>query len=419
MKVLVIGNGGREHALVWKIAQSSIVDRIYAAPGNPGIEELAECIPIKPEDMAALIKFAKSVDVTIVGPENPLANGIVNELPDKKIFGPTKEAANIEADKSFAKEIMKKAKIPTAQFETFNKLDDAANFIYNSKIKYPVVIKASGLAAGKGVIIVNNQKEATMTLNDIMSNKIFGKSGDKVIIEDFLRGEEVSVLVFTDGKDFIPLIPAKDHKRLLDNDEGPNTGGMGAYARAVLKKVEVENTIDKIFAPCIRELKKEGIIYKGVLYAGLMITDNGPQVLEFNCRFGDPETQPIMTLLGSDLMEPVLATIEENLKSVSLKWSDEYSICVVTASKGYPGTYEKGKEITGLDTLKDAVAFHAGTAKQGDKVVTSGGRVLGITGTGETLQFARDKVYAEISKIYFDGMQYRRDITHKSTPLFI
>lgn len=411
MKVLVVGGGGREHALTWKIAQSPMVDKIYVAPGNGGMAEIAECVPIGAEDIGELVKFSENVDLVIVGPEAPLALGIVNELPEGKAFGPTKEGATIEADKSFAKELMQKAGIPTGECEIFTDIEQASSYIDDAD--YPLVIKASGLAAGKGVIITKDKKEAQEILQKIMVDKIFGESGNKVVVEEYLEGEEVSLIAFTDGKDFIPLLPCQDYKKQLDGDQGPNTGGMGAYTPAVLNKEECGKVVDQILAPCVWGMKKEGVIYKGVLYAGLIMTDKGPKVLEFNCRFGDPETQPVMPLLESDILEPILATIEGNLKTVSLKWVDGFATCVVLASGGYPKKYEKGKEIMGLDSVTEAVVFHAGTKREDNKVLTNGGRVLGVTATGEILDASIDKAYNAAKSIHFDNMQYRRDIGKK------
>ncbi|MBI4722782.1 MAG: phosphoribosylamine--glycine ligase [Candidatus Stahlbacteria bacterium] len=410
MKVLVVGSGGREHAIVWKLAQSTLVDKIYALPGNGGMKELAECVPIS--DMGGIIKFANNVDLVIVGPEILLAEGLINELPKNKGFGPTKEAATIESDKSYAKELIRKVGIPTADFNVFTTLESATTFI--DRATYPIVIKASGLAAGKGVFIIKNISDAIEVLNKIMTERIFGDSGNRIIIEEYLGGEEVSVIAFTDGKDFIPLLPCQDHKKLLDKDKGPNTGGMGAYTPAVLTSAEVGKVIENIFAPCVWGIRKEGIVYKGVLYAGLIITSDGLKVLEFNCRFGDPETQPVIKLLESDLIEPILAVIEGNLKSVSLKWHPGYATCVVLASDGYPDKYEKGKEITGLEKVQEATVFHAGTKKEKDKIITSGGRVLGVTGIGKTLKDSIDITYNEVSKIHFDKMYYRKDIGSKN-----
>lgn len=420
MKILVIGGGGREHALVWKLNQSPLIDEIFCAPGNGGISEIAECIDIKPENIGEIVKFVQNnrIDFTIVGPEIPLALGLVNELPKNKAFGPTKEAATIESDKAFAKEVMNTMSVPTAEFKIFKDKDIALSYL--DSVKFPVVIKASGLAAGKGVIIAENKNEAIETIEKIMEKKIFGASGNTIVIEEYLEGEEVSVLAFTDGKDFVPLLPSQDHKKLYDGDEGPNTGGMGAYSPVpFLNENDIGKIIEKIFEPTVYGLKKQGAEYKGVLYAGLILTEEGPKVLEFNCRFGDPETQPILTLLESDLMEPILATIEGNLKSISLKWKDKFATCVVLASGGYPGKYEKNKEISRLDKIENAIIFHSGTRlvtshqSPVTRFYTNGGRVLGITSVGDTLKDSIDTVYKEIKKIDFDGMYYRKDIGEK------
>ncbi len=420
MKILVIGGGGREHALVWKLNQSPLIDEIFCAPGNGGISEIAECIDIKPENIGEIVKFVQNnrIDFTIVGPEIPLALGLVNELPKNKAFGPTKEAATIESDKAFAKELMNTMSVPTAEFKIFKDKDIALSYL--DSVKFPVVIKASGLAAGKGVIIAENKNEAIETIEKIMEKKIFGASGNTIVIEEYLEGEEVSVLAFTDGKDFVPLLPSQDHKKLYDGDEGPNTGGMGAYSPVpFLNENDIGKIIEKIFEPTVYGLKKQGAEYKGVLYAGLILTEEGPKVLEFNCRFGDPETQPILTLLESDLMEPILATIEGNLKSISLKWKDKFATCVVLASGGYPGKYEKNKEISRLDKIENAIIFHSGTRlvtshqSPVTRFYTNGGRVLGITSVGDTLKDSIDTVYKEIKKIDFDGMYYRKDIGEK------
>ena len=412
MKVLVVGGGGREHSLAWKLSQSSLVDKIYAAPGNGGIEEIAECIDMKATDIDKITKFAKNVDLVVVGPEAPLAEGIANCLPKGKVFGPTREAATIEADKSFAKNLMKKMDIPTADFKIFNNKEDAILFLETSK--YPIVIKASGLAAGKGCFVVKDKEEGFSVIEKVMEERILGDAGNKVVIEEYLEGEEASLLAFTDGKDFVPMIPSQDHKRLESGDQGPNTGGMGAYAPIpFISEDDVGKMIERIFEPIVHGLKNEGTIYKGVLYAGLIFTEEGPKVLEFNCRFGDPENQAIMPLLESDLMEPILATIDESLKQISLKWNQGYATCVVIASGGYPGKYEKGKEIKGLENVKDVIVFHAGTKKEDNKFFTNGGRVLGVTGRGTSLSNSIEKTYKEIAKIHFDNMYYRDDIGRK------
>jgi phosphoribosylamine--glycine ligase len=417
MKILVIGSGGREHALVWKIAQSKLVDKIFCAPGNGGIASQAECVDIKAEDIPRLLDFTikEKIDLTVVGPEAPSALGIVDEFEKSrlKIFGPNKKAAQLEASKVFAKEFMAKYKVPTANFKIFDNPKPAKEYI--EKIGAPCVVKADGLAAGKGVIVAKTVDEAKAAVTSIMEARIFGDSGDKIIVEDCLEGEEASILAITDSDAAVPLASSQDHKRIFDNDKGPNTGGMGAYSPA---PIVTEKLLQQIFAevinPTISGLAKEGIIYKGVLYAGIMITRQGPQVLEFNVRFGDPETQAILPRLKTDLVEIMLATIENNLlKYNRLSWDNRACVCVVCASGGYPGDYEKGKEILGLDEaakMKDAVVFHAGTKKQGDKILTSGGRVLGVTGLGNTIKEAIATVYKALEKIKFSGMHYRRDI---------
>ena len=407
MKVLIVGKGGREHAILWKIKQSPLVDKIYVTQGNAGMCEEAECLDIPPDDIEKILKFAKEVDVVIVGPEDPLAKGIINELPKGKGFGPVKEAATIESDKAFAKELCKKLNIPIPEFKTFTNYDDAIKYI--DEIKTPIVIKAAGLAAGKGSFIVKDKEEAKKKIKELMVDKVLGKSGEKVVIEEYLEGYEASFFCFTDGKDFVMLPTAQDYKRLYDGDEGPNTGGMGSISPAPHLK-NPEEIIEKIAEPVIWGLKKEGAVYKGILYVGLMITEEGPKVLEFNCRFGDPETQAILPLVESDIMPAILATIEERLKEINLKFKDEKSVCVVAASGGYPGKYEKGFEIEGLNDVKDAIVFHAGTKKEGDKVLTAGGRVLSVVAIDKDFEKAREKAYREISKIKFEKMHYRKDI---------
>jgi phosphoribosylamine--glycine ligase len=410
MKVLVVGGGGREHALVWKLSQSPLVDEIFVAPGNGGISEIAECVNIKADDISGILRFSRDIDYVIVGPENPLANGLIDCLPKRKGFGPARDATLIESNKSFAKKLMKRAGVPTPDFKVFNNCDMAITYI--NKIKFPIVIKASGLAAGKGTHIVKNKEDAVKSINSMMVEKIFGESGKTIIIEEYLEGNEVSLLVFTDGKNILPLIPSQDHKRLYDNDKGPNTGGMGAYAPVpFVSEATIGKVLDKIIEPTLYGLKREGILYKGVLYAGLIKTEDGIKVLEFNARFGDPETQAILPLLNSDLMEPILATIEGRLSEIRLKFLDKYATCVVLASGGYPGKYEKGKEISGLtDVDPDTLIFHSGTKKEGGKFYTSGGRVLGVTALGPTLKDSIEMAYKEVKKIHFDGVYYRRDI---------
>lgn len=395
MRILVIGSGGREHALVWKIAQSKLVDKIFCAPGNAGISQLAECIDIKIEDIGRLLNFARKekIDLTVVGPEIPLASGIVDEFENYglKIFGPNKKAAQLEASKVFAKEIMAKYKVPTADFKIFDNLNEANKFIEEKGA--PCVVKADGLAAGKGVVVARSIAEAKQAASSMLKDKVFGDAGKRIIIEDCLEGQEASILVITDSQEVIALASAQDHKRIFDADKGPNTGGMGAYSPAPVVTAELfKGILAKIIYPMIDGLVKDGIDYKGVLYAGIMITDKGPKTLEFNVRFGDPETQAILPRLKSDLVEVMLAASEEKLSRLrTLEWDGRASVCVVLSAAGYPGTYEKGTPIFGLfeaAEMKDIVVFHAGTKKQGDSIVTCGGRVLGVTGLGENIKEA-------------------------------
>jgi phosphoribosylamine--glycine ligase len=427
MRILVVGSGGREHALVWKISQSRLADKIFSAPGNGGISEEAECLDIKAEDISQLLDFARKekIDLTVVGPEAPLAEGIVDEFTNYKlrIFGPQKKAAQIEASKVFAKELMAKYNVPTADFKIFDDADEAKRYI--DRIGAPCVVKADGLAQGKGVIVTKTVDEARLAVKSIMEDRIFGDSGNRVIIEDCLEGEEASIIVLTDSKEVVPLASSQDHKRVFDNDTGPNTGGMGAYSPAPIVSRELfKEILDKIIYRIIDGLAREGIDYKGALYAGIMITKDGPKVLEFNVRFGDPENQAIMPRLKSDLVEVMLATTEQRLSRFkSLNWDNRACVCVVCASGGYPGNYEKGKEIFGLDEvakMKDIIVFHAGTRRhkdtdtQRDKIVTSGGRVLGVTGLGKDINEAIDKTYQGVQKLHFQGMHYRRDIGQKA-----
>ena len=417
MKILIIGSGGREHAIVWKIAQSPKVKKIYCAPGNPGISQLAENVPIEVTQLDRLVQFAKAmqIDLTFVGPEVPLIDGIVDIFQKNKltIIGPTKKAAQLEGSKTFAKKILKKYNIPTAGFETFSDYKKAKTYLENSL--YPIVIKASGQAAGKGVLVAQNKKEALQFLNEIMIAKVFGASGNQVVIEEYLAGQEVSFIVATDGKDFISFLPSQDHKRIYDGDKGPNTGGMGAYAPVpfVTKKL-IEKIEKTIVAPTIKAMAKEGIPYSGILYPGLILTEDGPKVLEFNCRFGDPETQPLMTLLKTDLIDILLAIKNKKIKNLKLKWHPGSSVCVVLTSYGYPGSYETGKEIRGLPQ-KNISIFHSGTKLVNNKIVTSGGRVLGITAQDKDLKSAIKKVYKYIGKkgVHFSSMHYRKDIGKK------
>jgi phosphoribosylamine--glycine ligase len=433
MRILVIGSGGREHALIWKIAQSKLVDKIFCAPGNGGISKQAECIDIRAEDIPALLDFVKKekIDFTIVGPEAPLSMGIVDEFTNRKlkIFGPTKKATSLEASKVFAKELMAKYNVPTADFKIFDNAEEAKKYI--EKIGAPCVVKADGLAQGKGVVVANNIDEAKQAVSSMMQEKIFGDAGNKVIVEECLEGQEASILVFTDAKETIPLASSQDHKRVFDHDQGPNTGGMGAYSPApVVTQDLFKDILEKVVSRTINGLASEGINYQGVLYAGVMLTKDGSKTLEFNVRFGDPETQAILPRLNSDLLEVMLATSNGQLnkfsKTSGLKWDNRSCISVVCTSGGYPGNYEKDKEIFGLDDadkMKDIVVFHAGTRLRkiydvGQKMeieyLTNGGRVLGVTGLGNTIKEAIDKTYQAVGKISFAGMHYRKDIGRRA-----
>lgn len=420
MKVLVIGSGGREHVLCWKIKQSSKVSKVYCAPGNGGIANVAECVNIDALDASALIDFAKQkkIDLTVVGPEAPLVEGIVDlfQKENLRIFGPRKLAAQLEGSKVFAKEFMKKWKIPTALFNSFSNLKEAHGYL--NKASLPLVVKADGLAAGKGVFVCATRSEAQDALKQIMEQKIFDEAGSKVVIEECLKGKEVSILAISDGTNYIMLEPSQDHKRVFDDDVGPNTGGMGAYSptpvvtKSLLRQIE-RNVIE----PSIRGMREEGTPFVGVLYAGLMITEDGPRVLEFNVRFGDPETQVVLPRLKSDLVEAMLAACQGELDKVRLEWDTKACVCVVMCSGGYPGKYEKGKEIFGLaevESLKDTFVFHAGTKKEGTKLVTSGGRVLGVTSLGDNIEEAIRKAYESVDKIKFDRCFFRRDIATKA-----
>jgi phosphoribosylamine---glycine ligase len=416
MKVLVVGSGGREHALVWKISQSPKVTAIYAAPGNAGIALLAECAAIKADDIPGLLVFAKSkaVDLTIVGPEGPLSMGIVDEFEKAglRAFGPSGKAAEIEASKRFSKDLMKKYNIPTAAYGVFT--NKAAAEAYVCEKGAPIVVKADGLAAGKGVVVAETIDEALKALDLIMANKAFGTAGDRVVIEECLKGEEASFMAFSDGRTVVPMASSQDHKRVFDADKGPNTGGMGAYSPApvVTKRLE-RKVMDTIMIPTVRAMEKEGRLFKGVLYAGLMINDGEAKVLEFNARFGDPETQPIMARLDTDLIEIIEAILDGSLVKIDIKWKPDSAVCVVMASGGYPGNYEKGRIISGLENAakqSGVVVFHAATALKNGVVVSDGGRVLGVTGLGPVIAAAIDNAYAGVREISFEGMHYRRDI---------
>jgi len=416
VKILVIGSGGREHTLVWKIAQSPLVDKIYCAPGNGGISELAECVPIKVTDIDGVVDFASknNIEMVVVAPDDPLAAGMVDALEAAGIraFGPCKRAAEIEASKAFSKDLMKKYNIPTAAYEIFDDSNKAIEYL--STVKYPTVIKVDGLALGKGVIIAQNFDEAKDAVKSMMEEKIFGSSGDKIVIEEFLAGAEVSILAFTDGETIVPMVSAQDHKRVFDGDKGLNTGGMGTFSPSKVYTEEVANyCMEKIYKPTIDAMKKEGRKFKGVLYFGLILTPDGPKVLEYNARFGDPETQVILPRLKTDIVEIFNAVIDEKLDSISIEWEDNAAVCVIAASGGYPQKYNTGYEITGIkeaEALGGITVFHAGTKKENGKYYTAGGRVLGVTAVEETLDAAIKKAYEGIAKINFEHMHYRRDI---------
>jgi len=419
MKVLVVGGGGREHTLVWKLKQSPRVREIYCAPGNAGIARDATCVNIGAEDIPGLKAFAleKKMDLTLVGPEAPLTAGIVDAFQDAglKIFGPSRAAAEIEGSKVFAKDIMARHGIPSARYAVFTDPGEARGYI--DKIGVPCVVKADGLAAGKGVIVAEDRQTALDAVRSIMVDRSFGKAGERLVVEERLTGEEVSILAFTDGFNVVPMISSQDHKRAFDDDRGPNTGGMGAYAPAPVYTPAMHSQVmEEILIPIIRAMDAEGRTYRGVIYAGLMVTAQGPKVLEFNARFGDPETQAVLPLLKTDLVDIIDACIDGGLDDIGLEWSDKASCCVVMASGGYPEKYEKGFEISGLseaNALSDTYVYHAGTALQDGNIVTAGGRVLGVTALGENLGQAIEKAYIGVLKISFAGAHFRTDIGRK------
>lgn len=417
MKILVVGSGGREHAIIRKLKESPKVDKIYAAPGNGGISCDAECVNISAMDKEGIAKFAKenAVDIVFVAPDDPLADGMVDTLNYHGIraFGPSAKAAVIESSKVFSKNLMKKYHIPTAEYETFDDPEKAMEYI-EKKNKYPVVVKADGLALGKGVIIAQNHEEARAALKEIMEDKKFGSSGNQVVIEEFLTGPEVSVLAFTDGIALKPMVSSKDHKRAYDNDEGLNTGGMGTISPNPYYTKEIaEICRKKIFEPTVAAMNSENRTFKGCLYFGLMITPDGPKVIEYNARFGDPETQVVLPRLKTDFVDIIEAVIDERLSQLEIEWKEEASACVVMASGGYPLAYKKGMEISGLDEkgqVSGAVVYHAGTKLENGKFFTNGGRVLGITACGVDLEEALEKAYTAVKKISFEGAHYRKDI---------
>lgn len=417
MKVAVIGGGGREHTLAWKLSQSLNVEKLYAIPGSAAMAEIATCVPIPLSDLEGIADYCvqEGVDMLVVGPEVPLTEGLADICQAKglAVFGPNKAAAQMEGSKVFAKNLMKKYHVPTAAYASFTDGEAAKQYIHEQGA--PIVVKADGLAAGKGVVVAQTEEEAIDAVNAMMEDHVFGASGGRIVIEECMVGEEASLLTFVDGKTIVPMISAQDHKRIFDNDEGPNTGGMGAYAPApVMTPALVKEVEDTILRPTIEGLRQEGITYQGCLYAGLMITDKGPKVVEFNCRFGDPETQAVLPLLDSDLAEIMYACTQGKLRPDMVQWKPASACCVIMASAGYPASSHKGDVIEGLDALdKDAMVFHSGTAKKDGSYVTNGGRVLGVTAVAPTLQEAIDKAYKNVHAIHFDGQQVRSDIGAK------
>lgn len=416
MKILVIGSGGREHALCWKLAQSEGVTDVYVIPGNDGMRDVATVVPVASQD--DIVDFARlmQIDLTVAGPETVLADGLADRFAEEHLpfFGPSKAAARIEGSKGFAKALMKKYNIPTAAYESFTDESEAVSYVKSQS--YPIVIKADGLAAGKGVVIAENEEEAVAAIHEMMEDKVFGNAGSSVVIEEFMRGEEASVLAFSDGKTIVPMISSQDHKRIGDNDEGPNTGGMGAYAPApVMTRELMAEVEEKILRPACAAMAEEGYPFVGCLYAGLMITAEGPKVVEFNCRFGDPETEVVLPMLAGDLASIMKHCVEGTLTAEEVTWKQGYAVDVVLASEGYPQTHSDGDAITGLNEAVDAgcVIFHAGTKREKGQFVTHGGRVLNVVALAPTLQEARDKAYKGVSAIHWRGMQYRHDIAAK------
>ncbi|HXY51608.1 MAG TPA: phosphoribosylamine--glycine ligase [Terriglobales bacterium] len=420
MKVLVIGSGGREHALVWKLGQSPRVHQVYCAPGNGGIAQEAECIPADVKSLDSLLALAQEIrpDLTVVGPELPLTLGVVDEFQRLgwPVFGPTRAAAQLESSKTFAKQFMQRHRIPTARYTICGSVDEVRAVL--PLFHTPIVVKADGLAAGKGVVIARSKEEAASVSAEMLSGKMLGEAGARVVLEECLQGDELSFLVFSDGERVAPLVAAQDHKRVGDGDTGPNTGGMGAYSTPTIIDDKMRDwLLHHIAQPVVAGMKAEGAEYRGVLYCGLMMTARGPMVLEFNCRFGDPETQPILMLLESDLLEAIEASVEGRVSEGDFRWSSDASVCVVMASGGYPGSFEAGRRILGLDQaeeLADVKVFHAGTTQHDGAYYTSGGRVLGVTARASDLKQAVERAYAAVAKIGFDGAYYRKDIAARA-----
>jgi phosphoribosylamine--glycine ligase len=420
MRVLVVGGGGREHALVWRLRKSPQVEAVFCAPGNAGIAELAECVPIAVDDLPGLVRFARehAIDLTVVGPELPLTLGLVDRFRDASLraFGPTAAAAELEGSKVFTKRLLEKLEVPTAFFGAFSDADEAAAYV--RKMGAPLVVKADGLAAGKGVFMCATEADALAAVDQVMRARTLGDAGARVVVEEHLDGEELSFMALTDGRNVLPLASSQDHKRIGDGDEGPNTGGMGAYSPAPICTPDLEaHVMRDVMRPVVEGLASDGIRYTGVLYAGLMVKDGRAKVLEFNVRFGDPEAQVLLARLGSDLADLMVRTCEGRLAGTTVAWDPRAAVCVVIAAKGYPGPVTKGDAITGLDALRDwrdGVVFHAGTARRDGRVVTDGGRVLGVTALGSSVRGAVDEAYRGVAQIAWDGMQYRRDIGHRA-----
>lgn len=420
MKVLVVGQGAREHALVWKFKQSPRVTQVYCAPGNGGIATIAEIVPYKESQIEELIHFVQEegIDLTFVGPENPLSDGIVNQFEEKglRIYGPRKNAAIIEGSKSFAKDLMKTYNIPTGAYEVFADKDAALRYLDQQQV--PIVVKADGLAAGKGVVVAQTIEEAKQAVQEMMAEARFGQAGHRVVIEEFLSGQELSLMAFVDGEVVVPMVPAQDHKPVYEGDQGPNTGGMGAYSPVPqMTKTEIEQAVCDVLIPTAQAMIQEGRPFTGILYAGLMMTTEGPKVIEFNARFGDPETQVVLPRLQTDLVDIIEASLDHKLDQVNVQWSEDAAVTVVLASEGYPDSYPKGRVITGTDEWvneEDTVVFHAGTTLEDGELKTSGGRVLAVTGIAKDLASAQEKAYQAIRTIHFDGVHYRKDIGAKA-----
>ncbi len=414
MKILIVGNGGREHTLGWKLSQSERVDEIFFAPGNAGTASIGKNIAVKADDIDGLLSFAKKegIELTVAGPEVPLCAGIADRFESEglKVFGPVAASAKLEGSKAFAKEFMVRHNIPTAGYMEFTDADKALENV--GVFGYPAVIKADGLAAGKGVIIAQNEDQAKAAVQSIMKDKDFGESGDKIVLEEFLTGIEASILCFVDGKTIVPMVSAQDYKKIYNGDKGPNTGGMGTYSPSAVYKGDIKKqTEEKVLEPFMQGIKKDGIDFRGVIFIGIMISGEGEvKVLEFNVRFGDPETQVIIPRIKTDLVDVLEACADGRLSEIEIEWTEKEAVCVVLASGGYPGSYQKGKEIKGLDSDFDSIIIHAGTKAQDGKVLTNGGRVMGVVSLGETVKEAREKSYAAIEKISFEGMGYRSDI---------